>query len=484
MTIDRSSRILVIDDELSICQNCIKILSRIECEVEYALNGYDALRMMEAEPFEVIITDLKMSSLGGMEVLSRVKAAYPDTMVIVITGYASVSSAVEVMKMGAFDYLPKPFTPEELRGVVRQAVAKRAILLQNRRLKQQQGDLRAFSHQLIGDSSKIEKVIEMVRKVAPTDSTVLISGESGTGKELIARAIHANSKRGNKSFFAVDCGTISATLLESELFGHTKGAFTGAHRDKPGIFKVANGGTVFLDEIGNITVEVQAKLLRFLEGREFLPLGSTTMQTVDVRLILATNQDLKEMVSEGSFREDFYYRIFVYPIAMPPLRERKEDILPIAYHFLEQFNSGLGKNIEGFDSNAVTKLTQYDWPGNVRQLRNAIERAVILCDKELISLKELPFTDEVEQLIERVPSTNEELKRIKKEIRQKAVGEVEKNFVINALALNNWNVTQAAKKVGLQRPNFQNLMKKHGIKLQQSVKSSKKKDSHSSRKVE
>lgn len=475
MTIDRSPRILVIDDELSICQNCIKILSKIECEVEYALNGYDALGMMEAEPFEVIITDLKMSSLGGMEVLSRVKAAYPDTVVIVITGYASVSSAVEVMKMGAFDYLPKPFTPEELRGVVRQAVAERTILLQNRRLKQQHGDLRAFSHQLIGDSTKIEKVIEMVRKVAPTNSTVLISGESGTGKELIARAIHANSKRGNKSFFAVDCGTISATLLESELFGHTKGAFTGAHRDKPGIFKVANGGTIFLDEIGNITLEVQAKLLRFLEGREFLPLGSTTTQTVDVRLILATNQDLKEMVSEGSFREDFYYRIFVYPIAMPPLRERKEDILPIAYHFLEQFNSGLGKNIKGFDSNAVTKLTQYDWPGNVRQLRNAIERAIILCDKELISLKELPFTDEVEQLIERVPSTNEELKRIKKEIRQKAVGEVEKNFVINALALNNWNVTQAAKKVGLQRTNFQNLMKKHGIRLQQSVKSRRKK---------
>jgi DNA-binding NtrC family response regulator len=475
MTIDRSPRILVIDDELSICQNCIKILSKIECEVEYALNGYDALGMMEAEPFEVIITDLKMSSLGGMEVLSRVKAAYPDTVVIVITGYASVSSVVEVMKMGAFDYLPKPFTPEELRGVVRQAVAERTILLQNRRLKQQHGDLRAFSHQLIGDSTKIEKVIEMVRKVAPTDSTVLISGESGTGKELIARAIHANSKRGNKSFFAVDCGTISAALLESELFGHTKGAFTGAHRDKPGIFKVANGGTIFLDEIGNITLEVQAKLLRFLEGREFLPLGSTTTQTVDVRLILATNQDLKEMVSEGSFREDFYYRIFVYPIAMPPLRERKEDILPIAYHFLEQFNSGLGKNIKGFDSNAVTKLTQYDWPGNVRQLRNAIERAIILCDKELISLKELPFTDEVEQLIERVPSTNEELKRIKKEIRQKAVGEVEKNFVINALALNNWNVTQAAKKVGLQRTNFQNLMKKHGIRLQQSVKSRRKK---------
>jgi transcriptional regulator with GAF, ATPase, and Fis domain len=255
-------------------------------------------------------------------------------------------------------------------------------------------------------------------------------------------------------------------LLESELFGHNKGAFTGAHQDKPGIFKVANGGTVFLDEIGNISLEVQAKLLRFLEAREFLPLGSTTSQSVDVRLILATNQDLKERVSTGSFREDFYYRIFVYPINMPPLRERREDILPIAYHFLEQFNSSLGKNISGFESGAVNKLTQYDWPGNVRQLRNAIERAVILCDKERISLRELPFIDDFEKLIESVPSTNEELKRIKKEIRQKAVGEVEKNFVLNALTLNKWNVTQAARKVGLQRTNFQNMMKKHGIKIQ------------------
>jgi transcriptional regulator with PAS, ATPase and Fis domain len=317
----------------------------------------------------------------------------------------------------------------------------------------------------------------MVRKVAPTDATVLISGESGTGKELIARAIHANSKRRNASFFAVDCGTISNALLESELFGHTKGAFTGAHQDKPGIFKVANGGTVFLDEIGNISLEVQAKLLRFLEAREFLPLGSTTPQSVDVRLILATNQDLKKMVSQGSFREDFYYRIFVYPIIMPLLRDRKEDILPIAYHFLEQFSESLGKNISGFDASAVNKLTQYGWPGNVRQLRNAIERAVILCDKEQISLRELPFTDDFEQLIESVPSTNEELKRIKKEIRQKAVGEVEKNFVLNALALNSWNVTQAARKVGLQRTNFQNLMKKHGIKLQRRDKSSRKKNS-------
>jgi transcriptional regulator with PAS, ATPase and Fis domain len=226
--------------------------------------------------------------------------------------------------------------------------------------------------------------------------------------------------------------------LESELFGHTKGAFTGADKDKPGIFKLADRGTVFLDEISNISLEVQAKLLRFLETFEFLPLGGTSYQKVDNRLILATNQDLKEMVSKGSFREDFYYRIYVYPIFMPPLRERKGDILPIAYHFMKQFNRSLGKNIAGFDNDAVNRLTKYDWPGNVRQLRNVTERAVILCEKEQISPKELPFLDDIEQLIERIPSTNEELKRIKKEIRQIAVSKVEKNFVLNALAQNNW----------------------------------------------
>ena len=473
MHIHRTPRVLVVDDELNICQNCVKILSKMECEVEYALNGYDALKMVEEKPPDVIITDLKMSSLGGMEVLRRVKEIHPDTVVVVITGYATVSSAVEVMKMGAFDYLPKPFTPDELRAIVRQAVTEREVRLQNRQLRQQRGDLRSFSHQLIGDSPKISKVIDMVKKVAPTDSTVLICGESGTGKELIARAIHANSRRKDEVFFAVDCGTLSSNLLESELFGHTKGAFTGAHKDKPGIFKLADGGTVFLDEISNISLKVQAKLLRFLEEREFLPLGSTSPQKVDNRLILATNQDLKEMVSGGSFREDFYYRIFVYPIIMPPLRERKMDILPIAYHFMRQFSRSLGKNIAGFDNDAVNRLRQYDWPGNVRQLRNVTERAIILCEKEQISPKELPFLDDIEQLIERVPSTNEELKRIKKEIRQKAVSTVEKNFVLNALMQNNWIVTRAAKKVGLQRTNFQNLMKKYGIKLPRDHKLSK-----------
>jgi len=463
---DHSPLILIIDDEPAICRNCVKILSKNDYDVRYALSGYDALKMVDENEFDVVVTDLKMSNLGGMEVLRRLKASWPETMVIVITGYASVSSAVEVMKMGAFDYLPKPFTPQELRAVVEQALTQREALLRNRKFREQKVRRRSFSHQLVGDSPKINKVISMVQKVAPTDATVLVYGESGTGKELISRAIHANSNRRDNVFFAVDCGTLSDTLLESELFGYTKGAFTGAHHDKDGIFKLANGGTVFLDEIGNISLNVQSKLLRFLENREFLPLGSTKIQKVDVRLIFATNQNLEEMVESGSFREDFYYRIFVYPIIIPPLRERKTDILPISYFFLNQFCLDFGKKIVGFDDDAVARLTAYDWPGNVRQLRNIIERAVILCEKDKITHKELPILghmDDIEELIDHVPETNDELKQIKKEIRQKAILKVEKNFVMNALMKNDWNVTRAAEKVGLQRTNLQALMKKHHI---------------------
>lgn len=459
--------ILVVDDEINICQNCIKILSKMDCEVKYALSGYDALVLMEKNRFDVVITDLKMSHLGGMEVLSRVKASHPDTMVVVITGYASVSSAVEVMKMGAFDYLPKPFTPHELRSVVHQALAEREIRLQNQKLREKKEHGKPLSHQLVGESSKIKNVVSMVQKVAPTDATVLIYGESGTGKELVSRAIHANSKRQDKVFFAVDCGTLSGNLLESELFGYAKGAFTGADKNKDGIFKMAHGGTVFLDEISNISLDVQSKLLRFLENREFIPLGATATRKVDVRLIFATNQNLKEMVDDGLFREDFYYRIFVYPIWIPPLRERKTDILPISYHFLKLFSRRLDKKISGFDEKAVNRLTAYDWPGNVRQLRNIIERAVILCEQNQITTSELHLIGDmgdIEELIDATPSTNEELKRVKKEIRQKAVIKVEKNFVINALTENDWNVTRAAKNVGLQRTNFQALMKKHNIK--------------------
>lgn len=468
MTNDSIPRILIIDDELPICQNCIKILSNMTCEVDYALNGFDALKMMDEKPFDVVVTDLKMDTLGGMEVLRRIKEAYPDTMVIVMTGYASISSAVEVMKMGALDYLPKPFTPQEFRAIVTQALDHKELVVRNRELMRQARSLKPFSHQLIGNSPKINQVITMIEKVAPTDSTVLIYGESGTGKELVARAVYANSAQKDAPFFAVDCGTLSSSLLKSELFGHCKGAFTGAHKDKAGIFKLAHGGVVFLDEISNVNLEVQIMLLRFLETREFLPVGDTRTQKVNVRLIFATNKNLKDLVEDGSFREDFYYRIFVYPIMIPPLRERKIDILPIAYHFLAQISGAMGKRITGFDDGAVKRLTEYDWPGNVRQLRNVVERAVIFCEKEQITIKELPLLgvlDEIDQATHDIPSTNVELKQLKKEVRKKAVDKIEKDFILNALAKNDWNVTQAAQTVGLQRTNFQGLMKKHGVKL-------------------
>jgi DNA-binding NtrC family response regulator len=463
---DIPPRVLVVDDEAPICRSVEKILAKEGITTRSALDGTAALQIMETDSFDVVVTDLKMGSLGGLEVLRRVKEKNPDAVVIVMTGYASVASAVEVLKSGAFDYLPKPFTPAELRAVVRQALQETIQRKRQRGLGDSPAGRAPLKHQLIGASPKIRTVISMVEKVAGTDSTVLICGESGTGKELIARAVHANSPRRDQVFFAVDCGTLSGSLLESELFGFQKGAFTGADRDKEGIFSRAAGGTVFLDEISNTGPEVQGKLLRFLEQREFLPIGAGTPRKADVRLIFATNRNLEEMVAAGTLRQDFYYRIQVYPILLPPLRERREDILPIAHHFLKLYNERLLKKIAGFDEEVVRRLNAHDWPGNVRQLRNAVERAVILCEKEIISINELLLSGEGEPAdswLERVPQTSDELKILKKEIRSSATAAVERSFLLQALEKNGWNISRAARQVGLQRSNFQALMKKHGI---------------------
>jgi DNA-binding NtrC family response regulator len=469
-------QILVVDDEINICRSVEKILSKIGLRVRTALNGQDALKLLEAEPFDLVLTDLKMSRLGGMEVLRRAKELNPGLPVIVMTGYASVSSAVEVMKLGAVDYLPKPFTPDEIRAVVRQALALAQSSSIEAAAPTMASPARATAHQLVGDSPKIRQVITMVEKVAPTDSTVLLCGESGTGKELIARAIHANSRRRDEVFFAVDCATLSTSLLESELFGYTRGAFTGAEKDKAGIFQLADQGTVFLDEIGNISLGVQGKLLRFLETREFWAVGASAPRKVDIRLIFATNKNLEKLVDAGSFREDFYYRIFVYPILLPPLRERKTDILPIAEHFLRHYSRQMNKMIRGMDTEVVRRLTGYDWPGNVRQLRNVIERAVILCEQDRLTAKDLdlPATTAAAREAElNVPRSKDDLKRLKKAIRRSSVDELEKRFLLQALSLNEWNVTRASKATGLQRTNFQNLLKKHGITARPPLKSAR-----------
>ena len=463
MKSDRTISILIIDDEKQICLNCQKILANMLYETVYALNGFDALKLMESKQFDIVITDLSMEQMSGMELITRVNVLFSNIIIIVMTGYASVSSAVEVMKMGVFDYLPKPFTPDELRTIVQQAVDRIDLRKQQTVLVRQKTKI---SHQLVGESPGIKKVIKMVQKVASTDANVLIYGESGTGKELVARAVHINSDRQKNVFFAVDCGTLSKELLSSELFGHVKGAFTGADKDKPGIFKLAHKGSVFLDEISNTGKDVQARLLRFLETKEFMPVGSTKIIKVDVRLIFATNRKLEKMVKKGEFREDFYYRIFVYPIVIPNLNKRKIDILPIAYFFLKQFTKKMGKSIKKFDEQSAGRLIEFHWPGNVRQLKNVIERAVILCEKTVISLKDLPLLGEIreiDEMIESIPQTNEELKSLKKLIKQKAVNKVEKNFLLNALVKNSWNITKASKVTGMQRTNFQALVKKHKI---------------------
>jgi two-component system NtrC family response regulator len=455
-------RILVIDDDLTVCKSCQKIISKDGYGVDYSLTGHEALQRLEETAYDVVFTDLKMAEMGGLEVLRFIMDRDPDIVAVVITGYATVASAVETMKTGAFDYLPKPFTPAEFRAVLNKAVAERRTILKNRELAAQPSITAGFDG-IVFESQKMQTVFNMVQKVAPTDSNVLIVGESGTGKELVARAIHTLSKRKEGKFFAVDCAALSGTLLESELFGHVKGAFTGAIQDKPGVFEVANHGTVFLDEICNISVEVQAKLLRFLQEREFMPVGAREVKGVDVRLLFATNRDLKEMVAEGGLREDFYYRIYVYPITVPSLRERKSDISLLAYHFLKKYSKDFGKPILSIARNAMEALCDYAWPGNVRQLENVIQAAIIASDTDILTSQDLPEFGEPQEVPYFPPRTNEELKSLKKELRAKTVEKVERDFLLHALRRNEGNVTRAAKDVGMQRSNFQGLMRKHGI---------------------
>jgi DNA-binding NtrC family response regulator len=460
-------RVLVVDDELSICRSSEKILTREGYEVKTTLTGSQALAMLEQEPFDILFTDLKMTEMGGMELLEALRSRFPDVVPVVITGYATVASVVETMKLGAFNYLPKPFTPDEMAAVAQKAWEKRQLILKSR--ASADGELpRAFAG-IVGSSPKMQEVYRLIRKVAPTTSTVLIVGETGTGKELVARAIHGMSARKDERFIAVDCGTLSVNLLESELFGHVRGSFTGAVADKRGIFEAAQRGTVFLDEICNVDVEVQGKLLRFIQEREFLPVGSTESRHVDVRLVFATNRDLEKMVAEGTFREDLYYRLYVFPIYLPPLRERREDIPTLAYHLLARARERSGKAVTIFADDALKLLEQYEWPGNVRQLDSTIERAVIACDGNTIEPRHLPkrITSPGLSAEFAVPRTNTEFVSLKKKLREQAVVDLEREFILEALQRNAWNVTRAATDVGIQRPNFQALMRKHGIRPDQ-----------------
>jgi DNA-binding NtrC family response regulator len=458
-------RILVVDDEEIVIQSCLRVLSGGGFQVDAVRDGLEALRAVDENGYDVLILDIKMPKMNGMEVLQRVKEAHPDIDVIMITGLHEIETAVQAMKLGAFDYLPKPFEPEELELVVARAFERRQLLQENISLKSEVSAKYRFEN-IIGSSPQMQAVYRLIARCAPTNSTVILRGESGTGKELIARAIHYNSLRKDRPFVTVDCTALSESLLESELFGHVKGSFTGAISNKKGLFETADGGTLFLDEIGNISLTTQAKLLRFIEEREFKAVGDTRVQTVNIRLITATNKDLESMVADGNFRDDLYYRVNIFPIEIPPLRERRDDIPPLAFHFLKRFRSEAEHEVREFSTGAMNLLMNLDWPGNVRELENVVHRGVILASGNVIRQGDLVnIVDMLPRVALDVPRTSEDLKRIKKIARQKSVENVEKLFVLGALKRNGWNVTRSAEETGMQRSNLQALMKKYDIRI-------------------
>jgi DNA-binding NtrC family response regulator len=460
-------KILVIDDEQIVLKSCRRILEGEEHKVFTALSGREALEILSREPIDIVITDIKMPEMDGMQVLERIKKDYPDVLVIMITGYSTVQSAVDAMKLGAFDYVPKPFTPDEVSVVIQRALEKKSLVVENIYLRKELEAKYGFEN-IIGSSPRMQEVYKLIRKVAPTDSTVLIRGESGTGKELIARAIHFNSPRKQKAFVPVDCGVLAQELLESELFGHVKGSFTGAVVTKPGLFEVADGGSIFLDEIGDTNSNFQSKLLRVMQEREFTPVGGVSAKKVDIRFIVATNKDLDQLVKVGQFREDLFYRLNVVSITVPPLRERKDDIPLLAYHFLKKYAKEMKKNIKSISVDAMNKLIAFSWPGNVRQLENVIERAIVMAEADTVTTDHLPFAvaNGAAHPDMQIPKNSDELKEVKKQLRESAVESIEKSFILDALTRNDWNVTKSADDVGMQRSNFQALMRKYNIKLQ------------------
>jgi two-component system, NtrC family, response regulator AtoC len=381
--------ILLADDEQTTRDALAIALGREGYNLIPASGGEEAIGILDRQPIDVIITDMMMPGVSGLELLQYARRKYPDIMVIMITGHASVESAIKAMKDGAFDYITKPIKLDEVRITIKMALEKRNLLIENLLLKQQLKGRYAFDN-IIGNSRGMQEVFSLMEKVVNTESTVLIHGESGTGKELVAKAIHYNGPRKDKPFVAINCAAIPHELLESELFGHVKGSFTGAVANKPGKFELANTGTILLDEIGSMTLSLQGKILRVLQEREIERVGGAKPQKVDVRIISATNVDLEQAVKMGLFREDLFYRLNVIPVHLPPLRERIEDIPLLAAHFMKKYNQKMGKGIKGFGPGVLDMLSFYDWPGNIREIENVIERAMTLTEGDYIQDSAMP----------------------------------------------------------------------------------------------
>lgn len=459
-----SNTILVIDDEPAIGKGCRLVLSDQGYEVESCLNGASGLKALHKGGYDLALLDMKLPDMNGMDLLRTIRHELPSVSVIVITGYSTVQNAVKAMKLGAYDYLSKPFSDDELLIAVERAMERKRMADENRALKEQLLDRFSFSN-IVGENKVVLELFQKIERVAPTDTTVLITGESGTGKELFAGAIHARSPRASRQLVALDCSTLTPSLLESELFGHVKGAFTGAVKDKAGVFQVAHNGTLFLDEVSNLSLETQGKLLRVLESQEYKPVGANSVKKTNTRIIAATNRDIQDLLEQGSFREDLFYRLNVFPLVIPSLRERRDDIPRLAYHFLRHYCRKAGKSIQGFSDEAMETLVNYDWPGNVRQLKNVVERLVILSDEGVLGL--LNLMDELRSRrsseSNHIPETQKDLLARKKEILTEHFLPLQKAFLIKALKESEGNIAKAAKKVGLKRPNFYSLLKTHDI---------------------
>jgi len=387
----RTLRVLVVDDEEIIRDVLETLLEREGYDVTAVESASEALSAFEADPYDLVLLDLMLPDRPGLEVLREVRRRDPDAVVVIVTAYSSIEGAIEAMREGAFHYIPKPFQNQEVLLTVEKGAERRQLTEENRRLKQELSRQYGLGR-IVGKSEAMRKVFDLVRLAGPSKSTILVEGESGTGKELVARATHTHSPRAGAPFVTVNSGSMPADLLESNLFGHVRGAFTGAIANKKGLFEVADGGSIFFDEIGTINLDTQAKLLRVIQEKEFMRVGSVDTQKVDVRIIAATNVDLKKMVAEGRFRDDLYYRLCVITIAIPPLRGRREDIPLLAEHFVRLYASENNKPITGLHPDLMKALLDYDWPGNVRELENAIERAVVLCPGGVIGLELLPET--------------------------------------------------------------------------------------------
>jgi DNA-binding NtrC family response regulator len=481
-----AKRVLIADDELNMRRVLEAILRREGYDVVTAANGLDALAAMNRD-VHTVITDLKMPGLDGMGLLKKLSVDYADVPVVMITAHGSVENAVEAVKLGAFDYLEKPFEQEQIRQVVAKALSTFALARRDARLEEPTSRGR---FRLIGESAAIKQIYGVVEKVANTPSTVLITGESGTGKELIARALHENSSRHGGPFIKINCAAIPKTLMESELFGYEKGAFTGAVGAKPGRFELAHGGTLFLDEIGEIPIEMQVKLLRVLQESEFERVGGIKTIKVDVRLVTATNRDLLQEIGAGTFREDLFYRLNVVPIHIPPLRERREDIPLLVDHFIAKFNERLRKQIESIEKDAVERLVAHPWPGNIRELENLMERTVLFCEGPQIGVSDLPpeighlapislthlapvsvphlptvtMPAVADEAARATPATEALAASSLKEAVRVQTERVERELIQRALDETGGNVTQAARKLKISRKSLQTKMKEFGLR--------------------